>query len=1042
MSLVRSPWSRMLRLLLAPQRPWAVPWAALCAVLWALLLASSARAGDPELLWRTIETEHFRITYHEPIGEAAQRLARLAEIAHRSLAPVLAHTPRFRTEVLLTDDTDYANGSATALPFTTMRLYLTAPDDRSELTDYDDWLYALFIHEYTHILHLDTVNGLPRWVNYLLGFGVNTLYAPNQIQPRWFIEGLAVFEETERTSGGRLRSTIFDMYLRAHTLEEKFLRLDQVTNNTRLFPRGNVAYLYGSAFLRYLARRFGEDVLKRVSQRYGGCWSPDCWLPWGMSRALQKVTGQKITYGELYDGFRKDTLARYEKQRAEIAAGPLGLMQGQALTGWKVSLDRPQLAPAKPDGSGGTAVLWLDSDPYRRPALWRRELATGRTQVELQIDGATGLSLSQDGALAVMARFSLFRTNSSFQDLVVYHRGRRELYQLSDGLRVDNPAISPDGQRVAFEVNTQGSRRLGVMELPPLGTREEAQRIDRRAVRIPEVWRARAARPVRFPLVQEPLSQVYTPAWSPDGKLLAMSLWQSGGFRDIVILELATGRLRYVTRDRALDMHPRFSADGRWLYFSSDRTGVFNLYAHHLASDTTFQVTSVVNGVFNPAVTADDRQCFYVGFVAEGYRIEALPIEPRRFVLAPPAPDDRPDPVPLPPPSAPIEPGERLEVKRYNPARTFFRTPLSLLSFQLPISAPGPYGQSFGLQLSTSDLVGLHSLVAGLTLNSARADTTGFFARYSYGRLWNSLYLDVARSVYPRGGLRQNGQSKSYDEETLSVSAGTDLPILRDAARSATLSLNYSFSYWRSLTKFGLVGPADSSPVLPELGRYAALSLSMSYGDARRFLYSVGPEKGRSLSLSMVLAHPALGSMYTVYSLRASIGQYVGIPWPSRFLRNHTLLLSYEFGISGGDLARRGVYYLGGFPTGEDFLRAALLGQRPGQAKLRGYEAGAFYGDQLHVLNAEYRFPIAWIERGYETLPFYLWRLHAAVYSDVGAAFFGKLTPDKVRASVGGELRLDGWLGYFLPFMLQLGYAHGFMDGADHRVYFLLNNPL
>ena len=40
------------------------------------------------------------------------------------------------------------------------------------------------------------------------------------------------------------------------------------------------------------------------------------------------------------------------------------------------------------------------------------------------------------------------------------------------------------------------------------------------------------------------------------------------------------------------------------------------------------------------------------------------------------------------------------------------------------------------------------------------------------------------------------------------------------------------------------------------------------------------------------------------------------------------------------------------------------------------------YGDQYHVLNMEYRFPIVWLERGYDALPFYLWRLHGAVYSD------------------------------------------------------------
>ena len=96
----------------------------------------------------------------------------------------------------------------------------------------------------------------------------------------------------------------------------------------------------------------------------------------------------------------------------------------------------------------------------------------------------------------------------------------------------------------------------------------------------------------------------------------------------------------------------------------------------------------------------------------------------------------------------------------------------------------------------------------------------------------------------------------------------------------------------------------------------------------------------------------------------------------------------------------------------------------------------------MHVVNIEYRFPIMWIERGYQTLPAFFTRLHGAVYTDVGTAVTGKLTPDQVKTSLGGELRLDGILGYFLPFTLQLGYAHGFMEGATHQVYFLLNNPL
>jgi hypothetical protein len=991
-----------------------------------------AHAGDPELLYRTIETAHFRITYHEPLGRVAQRLAMVAESALATLSPVLQHTPRMRTEVLITDDTDSSNGSATAMPFPTVRLYLTAPDDRSELNDYDDWLYALFVHEYTHILHLDTVNGLPRWVNYVLGLGVNTLYAPNQIQPRWFIEGLAVFEETERTSAGRLRSTLFDMYLRSHTLEGKFLRLDQVTNSAHMFPRGNVPYLYGSAFLRYLARRFGQDALLRISQRYGGCWSPDCWVPWGMSRVLRRVTGH--TYGELYEDFHKDLEQRYSAQREAIRRAPLGLTSGSPISGYKGAVDRPVFA------DGGQSILWVDADPNRRPALWRYDRRTGKSRVELEVDGITGLALSPDNQTAMMSRLHYYRSYYSYQDLVAYRRDRRVMVALTDGLRTDNPAVSPDGKLVAFEVNTQGTRRLGVMPLPALDRPDSEKLVDPRAVAVPEVWRARSAAPVRFPLPQREFSQVYTPTWSPDGKQLAMSYWQEGGFRDIVTLDIETGELRYITRDRALDLEPRYSSDGKYLYFVSDRSGVYNLYAHHLESDTTFQVSNVLSGVLAPAVSPDGALCAYVGFVSEGYRVEVMGIERSRFVIAPPSTDQRPEPRLVP--ETDFSPAARLPVQRYNPARTFFRTPLSLLNFQLPISAPGPYGQSFGLQFSTSDLAGLHSLSMGLTLNSGRADATGFFARYTYARLWMPLYLDFSRSLYPRGGIMVNGQNKSYDEESLTTSVGTDLPVLRDVIRSATLSLSYGLTWWRNKSPQGPAGPDDISPTQPEVGRYAALAASFVYNDSRRYLFSVGPEAGRYLSLAATLAHPMLGSQFRVYSVSLVLAQYIGIPWPWTWAKNHTLLLTYQGGFSGGDLKRRGFFYVGGFPTSEDYLRAALFNARPGQPRLRGYPAGYFYGDQMHVANIEYRFPIVWIERGYQTLPLFFSRLHAAVYTDIGSAFFGKLTLDQLKTSLGGELRLDGALGYFLPFTLQLGYAHGFMDGATHQVYFLLNNPL
>src|SRR5206468_3055449 len=92
-----------------------------------------------------------------------------------------------------------------------------------------------------------------------------------------------------------------------------------------------------------------------------------------------------------------------------------------------------------------------------------------------------------------------------------------------------------------------------------------------------------------------------------------------------------SGALRRLTADRALDVDPRYSPDGRYLYFCSDRTGVYNLYAFEVESGRLWQVTNVVGGVFDPAISPDGRQAVYVGFVADGWRLERIDLDPARW---------------------------------------------------------------------------------------------------------------------------------------------------------------------------------------------------------------------------------------------------------------------------------------------------------------------------------------------------------------------------------------------------------------------------
>ena len=54
------------------------------------------------------------------------------------------------------------------------------------------------------------MSGLPNIYNAIFG----KTWAPNQIMPRWVIEGIATYEESKRSAGGRNRGTRFDEIIR------------------------------------------------------------------------------------------------------------------------------------------------------------------------------------------------------------------------------------------------------------------------------------------------------------------------------------------------------------------------------------------------------------------------------------------------------------------------------------------------------------------------------------------------------------------------------------------------------------------------------------------------------------------------------------------------------------------------------------------------------------------------------------------------------------------------------------------------------------
>ncbi|MBW2731555.1 MAG: PD40 domain-containing protein [Deltaproteobacteria bacterium] len=956
-----------------------------------LLNASDTRAGEPTQQWFTLTTAHFYVHYYKSIRHderaAAEKVARVAERCHAILSPIFKQTPSSRTHIVVTDDTDGANGSAQAIPFNIIRVFLTAPGSRSELSDYDDWLTGLIMHEYTHILHMDAIHGLPRIVNAVMG----RVWVPNIIQPRWFIEGLAVYQESQRTTGGRLRSSLFDMTLRAHALEGGILRLDQITSNTLIYPRGSVPYLYGAYFIRYIADRYGDKALTKIVHAYGGL--P---IPYALNRVAKEAVGR--TYEQLYKEFSAHLRQRYARQRDAVTKRGITPFSPLTTHGWSVGSGR-----FSPDGK---TLVYLANDG--KEASYIRLVDANKTSREKarypHLGGHT-VTFTPDGRHLIYGQGVNWRTYHAYHDLYVRPLGGGQVRRLTHGLRARDPDVSPDGSTVVFATNELGSNDLRT---------------------IPFVGGS-----ARVLIKGQQGEQFYRPRFSPDGKQIAVSQWRPGGKRDILLIDVGNGERRYVTDDRALDMDPVFTPDGKKICFSSDRTGIFNLYCQPLTGGELMQLTNVLGGVFGAAFSPSGDRVVYVGFGVRGFDLHQMKLDPARFLRASPYINTRrfsrgaPAVVST---DFPIEP-QNATSRPYSPLRTLY--PRSWL-FNVGTDA---FGTSVGLEVSGTDVIGRHQYLLISNVSTSRGYVS-YLASYNYNRFWPGLHLDAGRTLGPRGGLMVDGDQRSYVEENFGFGASLSLPVLRIPRHAIRINLGYRLNAFRDEPETeALVLPGMTSPRLPETGLLSGVTASVTYSSVERSLGAISADGGRHLSIGMRVDNEVFGSDYLSTQVTWSWAEYLKMPW----LDHHVLAARYAGGVARGDFKRRGFFFIGGFP--EQNVIQAVIDQAPlGGAYLRGYAPGTFYGDQYHLLNIEYRAPLWQIERGLSSLPLYFNRIHLAAFADVGHAFFGDFEPDALKVGVGGEALVEFVVGYFVPLTLRIGYARGLMSDGSNEFFTLIGH--
>ncbi|HEX9242880.1 MAG TPA: BamA/TamA family outer membrane protein [Anaeromyxobacter sp.] len=935
---------------------------ALAAVL--LLAAAGVRAQpyDPAFRWRTLETPHFRIHYHQGEEAISQVVAREAERAHALLSPRLGYSAPL-TQIVLSDDQDDTNGSASAFFYDTIRLFVVPPAAGSELQDYRSWIRQLLQHEYTHILHMDHVGGVPAAFDAIFG----KVWPPNAFTPPLFLEGLAVLNESEGDpASGRNAAALFDAEARTLALEGPFPRLDEAANPLPRWPVGQIPYLLGGRFMGYLQARYGPAAIAGfVAEQGTAMW------PYAPSWAGRRFFGDK-EFPELWDEYVAAERAYAEGKRAAVRARPVTAPAPLTHRGGLV--EHPRFSP------DGRFVAYADRGLDEAPGLRRVGLDgkdLGRVTVVDQ-NGTLALPSPDEAIVAIGEVFHEFRV---YDDLyrVDLRSGRRT--RLTRGERATNPDVAKDGTIVY--VRRTGGGGTALARLRPGGS--------------PEVLFERAG------------ADVYEPALAPDGTI-AFSLHE-GGRRDIALWR--DGSVERVTDDDALDTGPAWTPDGRFLLFASDRGGIDNLYAWVRATGRIRQVTNVETAAREPDVSPDGRTVVFASYSIRGWDLATIPLDEGAWLD--PVEASTSVPAPAPPTAAELALPEPI------PSRPYSAWPTVAPSFWFPLLGTDAAGPIYGAFTVGGDVLARHSWAAEGWW-SVDGKEPGYVLAYRGGWSWPSLDLSSSLGIDTSPGppfrLQRVWEYASTGATFTFTQLARALAIRVGWSGTAYGSIGAEGAIppaWEPYRfKDGFLSEASfttqytdarrfTRSISPEEGRTVTLALGVA-----------GPETGSDYRLARASAAVAQylslsRAHHVALALRLAGGVADGtIGGRAPFELGGTSSLDPLSTLLGGIASPAASNQLRGYPArafgGTGFALANLELRFPIASPTRGYSTWPVFLRRVHAavfLDAGDAFDLP----GQVPIAFHPWSI------------------EQVRFSTGAEVRLELVLGYYFRTDVRIGAA-------------------
>lgn len=534
--------------------------------------------------WSFIQSQHFDIYYTEGGFEVAEFVADIAERSYLSLRKDLRYELADRISIIAYNshnDFEQTNVSM-GPPEESVGGFTEFFKNRVVIPYQGNWeeLRHVVHHELTHAVMLQMIYGTGAQ-SIIVGMARLQL-------PLWLIEGLAEYE----SRGWDVES---DMFMRDASL------------NGYAPP---IEYLYG-----FMAYKGGQSVLYYLAQKYGG-------------EKIGEILGKIKVNRNVEAGFRE----------------AIGIGLKDLTKRWHLHLKRE---------------YWPDISGRKEPEEIAKKL-TDHEKARNFVNNGPALSPKGDKLIFLSDKSDYFDIYlmSAIDGRIIKKlvKGQQtsdleELHWLRAGL-----TWSPDGTEIAFAAKSG----------------------EEDALHIVDVKKAKIVRSLKFGV-----DGILTPSWSPSGDEIAFTGIKHG-FSDIYAINVETQALRKITDDKFSDLDASWSPDGQHLVFVSDRgeytdksqydqnfriqdidfrnldvytiradgsetkritnttgyertpvyhpdggklaytsdvTGISNIYIYDIKSETNYPITNVVSGIFQLSWAAKGTKLAFTSFYNAGYDV-------------------------------------------------------------------------------------------------------------------------------------------------------------------------------------------------------------------------------------------------------------------------------------------------------------------------------------------------------------------------------------------------------------------------------------